>query len=166
MTYRHLLLVAALIAPLACRDATRPEPDVFRVWSHSLFVTTGSTATASPSDSVACQVFAHVPMPDSITTPWSGLVDVYAWRGRPFTAPTGASTVTGKALLSVTRGAGDSLYVTLQGVVSVSLGGRVDPNRYAGAAGDWTCDARSSLPGAQPGEARGVWYLTPDIPID
>jgi hypothetical protein len=166
VTFRHLLLAAALIAPAACRDTTRPDPDAFRIWSHTLFASTSGSNTATSSDTVACQLYAHVPMPDSITTPWSGEVDVYAWRGRPGTAQTTANSVLGKALLTVARGAGDSLYVTLQGVVGVSFGGRVDANYYSGATGDWICDARSSLPGTQPGEARGHWYLSPDIPID
>jgi hypothetical protein len=165
VTFRHLLLAAALIAPAACRDTTRPDPSEFRIWTHSLSAMTDAPNSATSSDTVACQLYARVPMPDSITTPWSGEVDVYAWRARPGSARTTANSVMGKALLTVARGAGDSLYVTLQGVVGVSFGGRVDADYYVSAGGDWTCDGRSSLPGTQPGEARGHWFLSPDIPI-
>jgi hypothetical protein len=164
MTVRRFLLAAALLAPLACRETTQPEPQALRIWGYSLQAYTFATFNPTLPDTVACYLQAHVPMADSIATPWSGTVTVYAWRARRSAGRTiTADTTIGSALFTLTRGLGDSLHATLHGSVDVAFSGR-KVQGDVGARGEWTCDARSVLAGSQPGEARGTWSAYPEMP--
>lgn len=84
---RVQLLLVALAASLACRDATKPEFTP----SYSLSAYTPSTFNTSATDSISCQLFARWPATETIVAPWSDTVSVYAWRvkrgDRLFTSP-------------------------------------------------------------------------------
>ena len=157
---RAQLLLVAVVASLACRDATKPEYTP----SYSLSAYTLPTFNASPTDSISCQLFARWPATETIVAPWSGTVSVYATRvkrgARFFTGP----VRTGLATLTLTNGPGDSVRVTLTGAVNIAFDGRMPVNFEA--TGAWTCDAESSFGSNAAGEAHGSWRLGRDLLID
>ena len=158
---RVQLLLVALVASLACRDATKPE--FTPTYSLSAYAT--SPYNLSPTDSIICRLFATVPSKESIVAPWSGTVTVYAWRvkrgARFFTSPIRQ----GLATITITSGPGDSVRVALTGAVNIAFDGRM-PNANGDATGEWTCDAESSFGSPAAGEARGSWRFGQDLLID
>ena len=156
----HLLLIA-VTASLACRDATKPEFTP----TYSLSAYTPSTFNTSATDSISCQLFARWPATETIVAPWSGTVTVYAWRvkrgDRLFTSP----VRTGSATLTLVAGPSDSMRVTLTGAVNITFDGRM-PTASSGATGQWTCGAETSFGSRAAGEARGTWYFSRDYLID
>jgi len=160
-TMRAQLLLVAIVASLACRDATKPEYTP----SYSLDAYTLPTFNASPTDSISCQLFARWPATETIVAPWSGTVSVYATRvkrgARFFTGP----VRTGLATLTLARGPGDSVRVTLTGAVNIAFDGRMS-NANGDATGEWTCDAESSFGSHAAGEAHGSWRLGQELLID
>lgn len=158
---RVQLLLVAVVASVACRDATKPEFTP----TYSLSAYTTSAFNPSPTDTILCQLMATWPSSATIVAPWSGPVTVYAWRvkrgDRLFTSPIRKGTAT----LTLVNGPGDSVRVTLAGAVNISFDGRM-PNANSPATGQWTCGAETTFGSHVPGEARGAWYLTKNYLID
>lgn len=108
---RVKLPLVAIVASLACRDATKPEYTP----SYSLSAYTLPTFNASPTNSISCQLFARWPATEAIVAPWSGTVSVYATRVKRGARFLMDPVRTGIATLTLTNGPGDSVRVTLAG---------------------------------------------------
>lgn len=158
---RAPFLLIALLAQLGCRDATKPN--VYGPM-YSLVAYTSSFVNTAPTDSLLCQVSTQWPITEAIAPPWSGIVSVRAWRWkRGDVAP--AATREGRALLTLARGPGDSVRVTLEGALNLTFNGR-STGPDGRATGEWTCDANTALGGSATGDARGIWYIEREYPID
>jgi hypothetical protein len=155
-------LLIALLITLGCRDATKPN---VYVPMYSLTAYTSSFVNTTPTDSLFCQVSAWWPIAEAIAPPWSGIVSVRAWRWKRGDVPS-AVTREGSALLTLARGPGDSVRATLEGALNLTFNGRMPDPGFFSATGQWTCDASTALGGSAPGDAKGIWYLQREYPID
>jgi hypothetical protein len=160
-TRRFIVATLALFAAEACVDTTRS--DHWATTTHTLLAyTTGIAA----GDSIECQLFALLPLADSIHAPWSGTMSVTVTRRRmtPAGRITMDTTVTG-AMIDLSRGIGDSLHVAIRGAFALELVGRTPLGPYE-ANGLWQCDDRLPLSRIAPGMASGTWSLMANRPID
>lgn len=149
------LLLIAVAASLACRDTT--WPDVTPAYTLTAYTT--PDVSASPPDSVTCEIMARWSSPDTLVVPWSGAVDVVASRSKRGEPLVASSVRRGTATLSIVNGPGDSVHVTLAGTVNLSFHGRM-PTASSDATGQWTCGTDATFGTTVPGEAHGTWYLS------
>ena len=157
---RVQLLLIAVVASIACRDATKPNTTA----NYSLMAYTMPDGSPIQPDSIQCEVFAAWSSSEPIVAPWSGTVIVIASRTKQGDRLFTSTSRTGTAKLTLAAGPGDSVRVTLAGDVNISFDGRM-PSGSSDATGEWTCGAEAF--GSQsPGEARGVWQLGREYLID
>ena len=153
---RVQLLLIAVTASLACRDARPTRPDYTPTYLLQAY--TANAYGASTTDSIACELHATWPSAETIVAPWSGTVTVSARRvkrgDRLFTSP----VRTGSATLTLVAGPSDSVRATLTGAVNIAFDGRMPAN--SPAIGEWTCGAETTFGSRAAGEARGTWYLS------